>query len=127
MTQNNPFEIPEQLRQLAEQSVEQARNTYGQFMDAMLQAQNMWFSSLPGNSAVDGFKEVQDLGMQFARENADNALNLATELSKAKDLTEIIAIQSRYAQTQMQRFAAQGQQMAQTISQFAQHASSHNK
>lgn len=124
MSQNNPFEIPEQMRQLAEQSVEQARNTYGQFMDAMLQAQSMWFSSLPGNTAVDGFKDVQELGMQFARENADSAMNLATELSKAKDLTEILSIQSRYAQEQMQRFAAQGQQLAQTISQFAQHASS---
>lgn len=124
MAQNNPFEIPEQMRQMAEQSVEQARSTYGQFMDAMLQAQSMWFSSLPGNPAVDSFKEVQELGMQFARENADTALNLATEISKAKDLTEILSIQSRYAQTQMQRFAAQGQQLGQTISHAAQRAAS---
>jgi chemotaxis protein CheY-P-specific phosphatase CheC len=122
MAQNNPFEIPEQMRQMAEQSVEQARNTYGQFMDAMLQAQSMWFSSMPGNPAVDSFKEVQELGMQFARENADTALNLATEISKAKDLTEVLSIQSRYAQTQMQRFASQGQQLGQTISQAAQRA-----
>jgi hypothetical protein len=35
MPQNQPFEIPQQLRELAERNVEQARTAYGQLMDAM--------------------------------------------------------------------------------------------
>lgn len=124
MSSQNPFEIPEQMRKMAEQSVEQARETYGQFMDAMLNAQSMWMSSMPANSATDGFKDVQNLGVKFARENSDAALNLASDLSKAKDYSEVLQIQSRYAQNQMQTFAVQGQEMARMISNIAQKASS---
>jgi hypothetical protein len=41
MPQNQPFEIPQQLRELAERNVEQARTAYGQLMDAMAQATGM--------------------------------------------------------------------------------------
>lgn len=124
MTDNNPFEIPEQMRKMAEQSVEQARNTYAQFMDAMVNAQNMWLSSMPTNAATDGFKEVQSLGVKFARENSDAALNMASDLSKAKDLSEILSIQSQYAQRQMQAFAAQGQEMTRAMTSMAQRSTS---
>ena len=120
MSENNPFEIPEQMRKMAEQSVDQARNTYGQFMDAMLNAQNMWLSSMPANAATDSFKEVQTLGVKFARENSDAALNMASELSKAKDFTEVLSIQGQYAQKQMQTLTTQGQQMAQAMASMAQ-------
>ena len=42
MVQNQPFEMPQQLRELAEKNVEQARATYAQFMDAMTQAVSVW-------------------------------------------------------------------------------------
>jgi len=122
MSNENPFEVPEQMRKMAEQSVEQARNTYGQFMDAMLNAQSMWMSSMPANSTTDGLKDVQNMGVKFARENSDAALNLASELSKAKDYSEILQIQSRYAQDQMQKFTIQGQEMAHMMSTMAQRA-----
>ena len=124
MADHNPFEIPEQMRQMTEQSVQQARSAYGQFMDAMLQAQSMWVSSMPSNSATEGFKDVQALGVKFARENSDAALNLASELSKAKDFSEVLSIQSRYAQNQMQTFAIQGQELGRMMSTMAQRASS---
>lgn len=124
MSEQNPFEIPEQMRHMAEQSVEQARSSYGQFMDAMLQAQSMWLSSMPSNAATDGFKDVQALGIKFARENSDAALNLAGELSKAKDFSEVLSIQSRYAQTQMHTFAIQGQELGRMMSQLAQRSNS---
>lgn len=47
---NNPFEILDQTRDLAERSVEQARTAYGQFMDAMLKAQSTSLTSLPANA-----------------------------------------------------------------------------
>ena len=48
MTQN-PFELPQQMRDLAEKNVEQARVAFGQFMDAMTQAVGMWSSGLASN------------------------------------------------------------------------------
>jgi hypothetical protein len=38
MAENQPFELPKQLRELAEKNVEQARAAYAQFMDAITQA-----------------------------------------------------------------------------------------
>ena len=46
MAQTPPFEIPQQLRELAERNVEQARTAYGQFMDAMVQATGMWMGAM---------------------------------------------------------------------------------
>ena len=42
MAQPQPFEIPQQLRELAEKNVETARAAYGQFMDAVAQAMGVW-------------------------------------------------------------------------------------
>ena len=42
MPEKQIFEIPQQLRELAQKNVEQARAAYGQFMDAMTQAMSAW-------------------------------------------------------------------------------------
>lgn len=119
MTQN-PFQIPQQVRDLAEKNVEQARTAYGQFMDAMTQATSMWSKAMPANEMTSGFKAVQDRAAKFAKQNADAALGLASDLAKAKDISEVLALQSRYAQSQMQAFTVQGQELSQFMAEAAQ-------
>ena len=41
------FEIPQQMRELTEKNLEQARAGYDQFIDAMTQAIGMWASAAP--------------------------------------------------------------------------------
>lgn len=41
------FQMPEQIREMAEKNVEQARAAYGQSMDAMTQAMGMWSKGIP--------------------------------------------------------------------------------
>ena len=77
MAQNNPFEMPQQLLELAEKKVEQGRAAYGQFMDAMVQASSMWLGSLPASQTSSGFKTVQDRSVQFAKLNAEACFALA--------------------------------------------------
>jgi hypothetical protein len=43
MPEKQTFEIPQQLRELAEKNVEQARVAYGQFLDGMAEAVRAWF------------------------------------------------------------------------------------
>jgi len=105
------FEIPPQLREMAEKNVEQARAAYGQFMDFLTQAMNTW-SKGPPTGSVAGFKAVQDRAIVFAKENAERSFNLASEIARAKDVQEVLTLQSRYAQTQMQLFAVQAQQLS---------------
>jgi hypothetical protein len=113
MAQNQPFEIPQQLRELAERNVEQARTAYTQFMDAMAQAAGMWTKALPANEMTSGFKV-------FAKQNAEACFALASELASAKDIQDILAIQARYAQTQMQAYALQAQELGRLMAEAAQ-------
>jgi phasin len=107
----NPFEIPQQMRDIAEKNVEQARAAYGQFMDAMTQAMGMWASAIPANEMTSGFKDVQERATRFAKQNAEAGFALASDLANAKDVQEVLALQSRYAQSQMQAYAYQAQEL----------------
>jgi phasin len=121
MAQNQPFEIPQQLRELAERNVDQARTAYGQFMDAMVQASSMWMSALPANDMTSGFKVVQERAIRFAKQNAESGFALSSELASAKNVQDILAIQSRYAQSQMQTYALQAQELGRLMVEAAQH------
>jgi phasin len=120
MAQNQPFEIPQQLRELAERNVEQARTAYGQFMDAMVKASGMWLAALPSNDMTSGFKVVQERATRFAKQNAEACFELAAELANAKDIQDVLAIQSRYAQTQMQAYALQAQEIGRLMAEATQ-------
>jgi len=112
MTDKPSFEVPPELREMAEKNVEQARAAYGQFMDFLTQATTAWSNS-PGNAEMaGGFKAVQERAIGFAKENAERSFALASELARAKDVREVVTLQSRYAQTQMQTFGIQAQQLS---------------
>jgi hypothetical protein len=111
MAENPSFEIPPELRDMAEKNVEQARAAYGQFMDFLTQAMGAWASS-PGGAELSGFRGVQERAIAFAKENAERSFALASDLTRAKDVQEVLTLQSRYAQTQMQTFGIQAQQLA---------------
>lgn len=120
MAQTPPFEIPPQLRELAERNVEQARSAYSQFMDAMTKAAGMWTSAMPANDMTSNFKVVQERAVRFAKQNAEAGFEMASEIAAAKDLQDILAIQARYAQTQMQAYGLQAQELARLMSEAAQ-------
>jgi hypothetical protein len=120
MAQPPPFEIPQQLRDLTEKNLEHARTTYGQFMDAMTQAMGVWTNATPASAMTSGFKVVQDRAVKFAKQNADACFNLASELANAKDLTDVLSIQSRHAQTQLQSYALQAQELSRLMVEAAQ-------
>ena len=49
--------------------------------------------------------------MAFAKENAESSFAMANDLARAKDLNEVLSIQSKYAQTQLQTYARQVQEL----------------
>ncbi len=110
MTDTPSFEIPAQLRELAEKNVEQARAAYGQFMDFLTQTISAW-PKTPANAMTSGFGAVQQRAIAFATENAESAFAVAREFAAAKDIKDVLTLQSRYAQTQLQSFARQAQEL----------------
>ncbi|MFT5510618.1 MAG: hypothetical protein ACI89J_003715 [Hyphomicrobiaceae bacterium] len=110
-----PFEFPQQFRDLAKQNVEQATSAYNQFNQAMTSAMGMWLTAVPSNEATTGFKPVQDKAISFAQQNAEAGLAHAKELTNAKDIQEILAIQTRFSQAQMQDYTKQAQELGQLM------------
>jgi hypothetical protein len=123
MAQDQKFEIPQELRELAEENVERARQLYLQFMDGVGQAMAAW-SSGPSGVVTPGFHEVQERAVKLANQNADTAFNLAKDVAQAKDLQELINLQTRYVQSQMRMYADQTQEfgrlMAKALSDMRQ-------
>jgi hypothetical protein len=115
-----PFEIPQQLRDLTEKNVEQARAAYGQFMDAMTQAMSMWTKAMPANEMSSGFEALQRKAVKFAKQNAEAGFQLANDLANAKEIQSVLALQSRYAQSQMQNYALQAQELGRLMAEAVQ-------
>jgi phasin len=113
--EQNPLEFPEQMRELANKNVEQATAAYSQFNDAMTSAMETWFSAIPTNEATTGVKPLQEKAVSFANQNAEAGLAHAKELANAKDMQEVMAIQTRFAQSQMQNYTKQVQELGQVV------------
>jgi len=110
MPEQQDFQIPQQLRELAEKNVEQARLAYGKFLDGMAEAVRAW-STVPSVVITSGFKVVQERAIQFAKTNGEAGFALASDLANAKDLQDVLRLQSNFAQTQMQSYARQAQEL----------------
>lgn len=120
MAKDQSFEIPQQFRELAEKNVEQASAAYGQFMNALTQAMDMWWNALPPNEMTSGFKAVQHRAVRFAKQNADAGFALASSLANAKDIQDVLALQSHYAQSQMHTYSLQAQELGRLMAEAAQ-------
>ena len=116
MTNTPMFEIPQQMRDLAEKNIEQARAAYAQFMDAALKAQAM----MPANPMTSSIKDAQDRAMKFTQANLNANFDLAAALAKAKDPKELLEIQTKFAQTQLQAFQTQTQELGKLMTDAAQ-------
>ena len=55
---DNPFEIPQALRQVSEQNVKQARAAYEQLMEFMTKAMGSWMGAVPSNPMTAGLQHI---------------------------------------------------------------------
>ncbi len=90
----------------------------------MARTMGMWTAVMPSNEMTSGFKVAQDRGIWFAKQNAEACFELASELAHAKDIGDVLGIQSRYAQTQMQAYALQAKELGRLMAEAAQNVQS---
>ena len=112
---DNPFEIPKNMRDLAEQNMKQAHAAYDQLTDFVTKAMGAWMGAMPSNPVAAGFKDIQDRAVAMAKQNADTAFSVAEKMAKAQNLQEIVTLQTRFAQDQMQNYTAQTQELHKLI------------
>jgi phasin len=111
------FEIPKEMRSMAEASFDQARKAFEKFL-ASAQATA---GSLEERSATvrAGAKDVGAKAISYAEKNVQASLDYAQSLLHAKDLTEVMRLHSEYVQTQMRSLAEQASEMGQIVSRAA--------
>ena len=116
----NPFEIPQAVRDVSEQSLTQARAAYEQLMDFMTKTMGAWTDTLPSNPMSAVFKDVQGRAMKIAMENTESVFTFADKIAKAQNFQEALTLQTQFAQDQMQAYATQMQELQKLIGETLQ-------
>jgi len=114
------FEIPKEMRAMAEASFDQARKAFEKFLSS---AQATAGSIEERGATVRaGAKDISATAMSYAEKNVQASLDYAQSLLQAKDLTEIMRLHSEYVQAQMRSLAEQASEMGQIVSRAAMDA-----
>jgi phasin len=95
------LEVPAELRELAEKTIEQAERAFGMFFDAASKS----MTSVPGAGS-----EISKQALTFTEQNMKAAFEHARRLVHATDLQEAMRIQSEFLRSQ---FTNAGEHMQQ--------------
>ena len=117
---DNPFEIPQALRDVSEQNLKQAHAEYEQLMDLVTKTMCAWTGAIPPNPMAAVFKDVQGCALHIARENAESVFTFAGKISNVLTPQDIVTLQTQFAQDQMQAFVTQTQQLFNVIEEAVQ-------
>ncbi|MCJ2068545.1 phasin [Methylobacterium sp. J-030] len=99
------FEMPTEMRDFAEKSVDQARNAVGTMMaNAVKVAEQAQASGQTFQSAVSA---AIAKGFDHAQANANATFDFAQKLARTKDLREAFEVQSEFVRSQFAALQAQ--------------------
>ena len=93
------LEVPAELRELADKTIEQAEKAFGMFFEAATKSMN----SVPG-----GGTDISKQALTFTEQNMKAAFDHARKLVHATDLQEAMRIQSEFLRSQ---FTSAGEHM----------------
>lgn len=111
------FEIPKEMRSMAEASLEQARKTFEKFLaNAQAAAGSI---EERGATVRAGAKDINAKAIAYAEKNVQSSLDYAQSLLQAKDLTEVMRLHGEYVQAQMRSLAEQAGEMSQIATRAA--------
>lgn len=120
MSEDVRFEIPKEMRSMAEASFEQARKTFEKFLDSA----KATAGTIEERNATmrAGAKDLSAKAIAYAETNVQASLDYAENLLHAKDLPEVMRLHSEYAQAQMRALAGQASEMGQAVGRTAMEA-----
>jgi phasin len=114
------FEIPKDVRSMAEASVEQARKTFEKFLASAQEAAGSLEER--GATVRAGARDISSKAFSYAENNVKASLDFAEQLVKAKDVGEVMRLHGEYVQAQFRALADQAKDMGQTVSRAAMDA-----
>lgn len=114
------FEMPKDIRSMAETSVEQARKTFERFLESAQATAGTLEER--GATVRAGAKDIGTKAIAYAEKNVQASLDYAQSLLHAKDLSEVMRLHSEFVQAQMRSLAEQASEMGQIVSRAAMEA-----
>jgi phasin len=111
------FEIPADMRAMAEKSVEQARVAFNTFMTAAQEAVATFEGQ--AKAAQAGAKDMSEKALGYAERNVANTFAFADRIVRAKDAQELIRLQTEFVQAQMKELAEQAKELGESAAKMA--------
>jgi phasin len=107
------FEVPDEMRDFANKSVEQAKRAFDSFMGATQEATTNLKGSAENmqRNAADATHQV----VGYAEQNVKAAFDHAQALVKAKGFDEVMALQTEYLRKQMAAMQEQMKAMGKVV------------
>jgi phasin len=104
--QSTPFDIPDQMRQMADKSVDQAKKAFDDFMKATQDA----VAKAEGSAKTvrDGTADMNRQALAYLEQNLTESFELAQKLVRASSIEEVAALQQEYLRRQMAAASEQG-------------------
>lgn len=111
------YEIPAEMRDFAEKSVEQARKAFDGFLGAATKTLDTFDGSTGGAHA--GATEVTRKTLGYAEQNIAAAFDLAHKLVRSRDVQEAMQHQADYLKKQLAALQEQVKEFSATAQQAA--------
>jgi phasin len=111
------FEIPSDMRSMAQASFDQARKAFEKFVSTAQQTAGSIEER--GDTVRAGAKDFNAKAIAYAEKNVQASLDYAQSLLHAKDVTEVMRLHTEYVQAQMRSLAEQASEMGQIVSRAA--------
>lgn len=114
------FEIPKDMRSMAEAGFEQARKAFESFLSGAQQTA----SSMEGRGEAvrSSVRDISSKAISYAQQNMTASLDYAEKLVRAKDLSEVMRLHTEYVQGQMKALAEQASDIGQSMGHAAMDA-----
>ena len=113
MTNEFPTQIPPEMREFAGRSVAQARKAFEGFIGAVQKTASGVDAAAGG--AQMGVKDAGAKAVAFAEKSVTSAFDLAEKLVNAKDVQEVLALQTAYLQQQMAAVQEQAKELGDAV------------
>ncbi len=117
MSEQARFEMPREMRNMAEASLQQTRKTFDKFLTGAEAAAGSMEQR--GATVRAGARDIGSKAIAFAEKNVQSSLDYAQSLLHAKDLTEVMRVHGEFVQSQMRSLAQQATEMGQAVSRAA--------
>lgn len=108
---NTPnYEVPGEMRDFAEKSVEQARKAFDSFISAARRTADTVQGS--ADIARSNAQDVSARGFEYAEQNVNAAFDLAQKLVRARDVQEAMQHQAEFVRSQFAAIQAQAKEFS---------------